>query len=417
MSVPIHIAVGANHKSAPLDLRERMFVPRDETPVFYEVLKSRGFTDALLLSTCDRVEVHAAHESPAVAIGILRELLTSRVGVGDLGERLYALVDRAAMRQLFAIGASLDSLVLGEPQVLGQLKESHRRAVSTGMMGRTLERRLQTVYGAAKRVRNETRIGERPVSLASAAVEVARDVHGDLKRVCGLVIGPGEAGEMIAGRLKSNGLKKLGLMHQRPALAQAVAERLGLRMASMEDREAELAAADILVLSVGAGHHAVTHREMEAALRARRRRPIFVIDAGVPPDADPEIDRLDDVFLYNLDHLERIAVTGRVGREDEAAAAWAIVDEALNAFFSDGAQRDAASVVTALRAHFETVRQDVLSGKAGVQPDEATRRLVKRLLHEPSEALRFLAESDPDTAREAEKLLERLFNLQPGDGA
>jgi glutamyl-tRNA reductase len=378
MSVPIHIAVGANHKSAPLDLREQMFISRDETPAFYELLKSRGFSDALLLSTCDRVEVHAVHESPAVAIGMLRDLLAARVGGADLGDRLYALVDRAAMRQLFAIAASLDSLVLGEPQVLGQLKESHRRAASAGMMGRMLERRLQAVYGAAKRVRNETRIGERPVSLASAAVEVARDVHGDLNRVHGLVIGPGEAGEMIAGRLKSNGLTSLALMHQRPALAQAVTERLGIRMASVENRAAELAQADILVLSVGAGRHAVTRADLETALKARRRRPVFVIDAGVPPDADPEIDRLDDVFLYNLDHLERIAVTGRAGREDEAAAAWAIVDEAVNDFYSDGAQRDAAPVVAALRAHFEAVRQDVLSGKAGSEPDEATRRLVRR---------------------------------------
>ncbi|MGY8996080.1 MAG: glutamyl-tRNA reductase [Alphaproteobacteria bacterium] len=415
MPVPVHVAVGANHKSAPLDLREQMFVSRDETPAFYEILKGRGFHDALLLSTCDRVEVHATHESPAVATGILRDLLASRAGAADLGERLYALTDRAAMRQLFAIAASLDSLVVGEPQVLGQLKESHRRAVASGMMGRTLERRLQAVYGAAKRVRNETRIGERPVSIASAAVEVARDVHGDLKRVKGLLIGPGEAGELIAGRLKRNGLNDLRLLHRRPALAQSVAERLDIAMASSEDREAEIAAADVLILSVGAGRHAVTRDELEHALKARRRRPIFVIDAGVPPDADPAIDQLDDIFLYNLDHLERIAVTGRAGREDEAAAAWTIVDQAVNDFFTDGAQRDAAPVVTALRSHFEAVRQEVLTGKAGNQPDEATRRLVNRLLHEPSEALRSLAETDPDAAAQAEKLLERLFGLKAGD--
>ena len=411
MTAPIHIAVGANHRSAPLDLRERLFVPRDETEAFYASLKSHGFDDVLLLSTCDRVEVHAMHPQPSQAVGTLRDMLASRAGLKGLDKRFYGLVDRPALRQLFAIAASLDSLVVGEPQVLGQLKESHRRAAAAGLMGRGLERRLQAAFAAAKRVRNETRIGERPVSIASAGVEVAREIHGDLGRVRGLLVGVGEAGELIASRLRSHGLGDLAVLHARPRLAQAVAERLDVRIASPDDREAELAAADVLILSVGAGRHAVDQADMKAALRSRRRQPVFLIDAGVPPDADPAIDRLDDVFVYNLDHLERIAMAGRAGREDEAAAAWAIVDEALAGFSAADAQRDAVPAVASLRAAFEAARQQVLAGKAGDDSSEATRRLVNRLLHDPSEMLRVMAEDDPASVNDAEHLLQRLFRL------
>ncbi|MBT6511308.1 MAG: glutamyl-tRNA reductase [Alphaproteobacteria bacterium] len=415
MTGSVHIAVGANHRSAPLDLRERMFVSRDETPAFYELLKARGFEEALLLSTCDRVEVHALHSEPASAIGVLRDLLGGRVGLNGVDERLYGLSDRAAMRQLFAIASSLDSLVVGEPQVLGQLKESHRRAAASGMMGRGLERRLQSAYTAAKRVRSETRIGERPVSIASAAVEVAREIHGDLGRVRGLLVGAGEAGELIAARLLNHGLQDLAILHNRPRLAQSVAERLEASLVGPDDRDQALAAADILILSVGAGRHAVVHDEMKAALKVRRRRPVFLVDAGVPPDADPAIDRLGDVFVYNLDDLERIALSGRAGREDEAGAAWAIVEEMLAVFSGADAQRDATPAVTALRASFEAVRQEVLAGKGGDDASEATRRLVNRLLHDPSETLRLLAEHDPNGVAGAEDLLQRLFRLRAGE--
>jgi len=413
MAGPVHVAVGANHRSAPLELRERLFVARDETAAVYESLKGRGFGEALLLSTCDRVEIHAMHESPAAAVGDLRDMLAARVGLDAGDGRIYGLTDRAALRQLFAIAASLDSLVVGEPQVLGQLKESHRRAATAGTMGPGLERRLQAAYGAAKRVRNETRIGERPVSIASAGVEVAREIHGDLRRASGLLVGVGEAGELIAGRLRSHGLGDLAVFHARPRLAQAVSERLGARLADPDQRTAELASADILILSVGAGRHAVTRDEMRDVLRARRRRPVFLIDAGVPPDADPSIDRLDDVFLYNLDHLERIAMAGRAGRQDEADQAWAILEEALAAFAVSDAQRDAVPAVASLREAFETARQDILAGKSGGDASEATRRLVNRLLHDPSEALRELAQENPDSVAEAEALLHRLFRLQP----
>ena len=300
--------------------------------------------------------------------------------------------------------------------MLGQLKESHRRAAAAGMVASGLERRLQSAYGAAKRVRSETGIGERAVSIASAAVEVARHVHGDLGAVAGLVLGTGEGGALIAARLVSHGLGRLAVLGERARLAAALAESLHARPAAPGDRERELAAADILVLAAGAGRHAVSAGELRRALKARRRRPIFVVDAGVPPEADPAIERLDDVFVYDLGHLERRALAGRRGREEDAGAAWAIVDEALSAFAADSAGRGAVPTVRALRTRFEAARQEALAGRGAGDAAEATRRLVNRLLHDPSEVLRALAGSDPPASAACEEALRRLFRLREEGG-
>jgi glutamyl-tRNA reductase len=408
-----HIAVGANHRSAPLELRERLFVAREETAAFYDAMRHAGLREALLLSTCDRVEVHAVSDDPQGASARLRERLASQAGehAAVLEQRGYGLAGDAALRQLFAIAASLDSLVVGEPQVLGQLKESHRRAAEAGMIGPVLERRLQAAYGAAKRVRNETAIGERPVSIASSAVEVARELHGDLSRVSALMLGAGEGGELIAERLKANRLGALSVAHRSPALARAVAERLGANLSPLDDLDGLLAAADIVVLAVGSGA-ALTRSQVERALKARRRRPMLIIDAGVPADAEPAIHKIDDAFLYGLDDLERIALSGRARREGEADAAWAIVTEELARFGQDRAERGAVPALAALRARFEAARLEVLAQKTGTDSDEATRRLVARLLHDPSESLRALAAEDPEAARAAEALLARLFRLE-----
>ncbi len=426
MAQPVHVAVGANHRSAPLDLRERLFVPAAETPAFYALLKAEGFDEALLLSTCDRVEVHALHHEPASAIGRLRAILAARAGAPSptdspadspaLDGRFYGLAGRAALRQLLAVAASLDSLIVGEPQVLGQLKESHRRAAAAGMVAGALERRLRSAYETAKRVRSETAIGERAVSIASAAVEVARHVHGDLGAVAALLLGTGEGGALIAHRLASHGLGRLAVLGERARLTAALAETLRARPAPPADRERELAAGDILVLATGAARHAVTADELRRALKARRRRPIFVIDAGVPPQADPSIERLDDVFLYRLDHLEEHALAGRRAREDDTGPAWAIVDRALAAFAADRAGRCAVPALRALRARFEAEREAVLAARGGGDAAEATRRLVNRLLHDPSEALRALAAADPTAAAACQRALHRLFRLDREEG-
>jgi len=412
-----HLAIGVNHRSAPLDMRERLFVSEPELPVFYDTMRGAGIDEAMLLSTCDRIELHLAHDDPAAAAVVVRDYMIERGGPGSMPVAgcLYVKQDDEALRHLFAVAASLDSLIVGEPQVLGQVKESHRRAAKFGMIGADLDQRLQAAYGAAKRVRSETAIGERPVSIASAAVEIARDVHGDLSRVSGLMVGAGEAGELIAERMGRHGLARLSLIHRSRAMAAPVAERLGADLYEIAELADRLAQADIVILAVGTGGHVLTRDDLARALKQRRNKPIFVVDAAVPAEADPAIDRLNDVFLYGLDDLERIALVGRAGRVGESDAAWLLVDEELARFRHDRNQRRATPAVAALRARFEARRLELLTELGATDANEATRRLVRRLLHDPSEALRELAASDPEAAERAEAVLTSLFRLSAED--
>ena len=412
-----HLAVGVNHRSAPLDLRERLFVTVPDLPGFYDAMRSVDLDEVMLLSTCDRVELHLAHDDPVKAAAAVRDYMAARSGTDPtaLASYIYVKEGDEALRHLFAIAASLESLIVGEPQVLGQVKESHRRAAKFGMIGQDLDQRLQAAYAAAKRVRTETAIGERPVSIASAAVEIARDVHGDLSRVTGLMVGAGEAGELIAERMGRHGLSRLGLTHRSAAMAGPVAERLGAEMHELDNLDDHLVEADIVILSVGTGGHVLTHDHLRQALKRRRNRPIFVVDAAVPAEADPAIDRLSDVFLYGLDDLERIALAGRAGRAGVAESAWAIVDEELGRFRLDRDQRRATPTIAALRSRFEATRLELLTEIGSTDANEATRRLVRRLLHDPSEALRELAASDPEAAEQVEEVLASLFRLAPED--
>ena len=227
---PRFLLVGANHRSASVDLRDRLFVDESDFGEILSRLRGAGLDQALLLSTCDRVEVHALHADPAVAERAIIETLAAHAGLApdDIASDLYVLRDEAAARHLFAIAASLESLVIGEPFVLGQVKESHRAARAADMVGADLERLLQAAYAAAKRVRSETAIGERPVSIAAAALAVARDVHGDLAGATGLVIGVGEMAELVARQMREAGLGRLVVSHRsaaRAAVAGAPARR------------------------------------------------------------------------------------------------------------------------------------------------------------------------------------------------
>ncbi len=411
---PPLVLVGANHRSASLALRERLLVEEAEFGVVFERLRAAGIGQALLLSTCDRVEVHAIHDDAGAAAAAITGVLAERAGLdaAALAADLYTREGEAAVRHLFAIVSSLDSLVIGEPHVLGQVKASHRAAQAAGMIGGELDTLLQAAYGVAKRVRSETSIGERPVSIAAAAVEVAREIHGDLGARGGLLIGLGEMGELVAGKLREAGLGRLLVTHRTSARAESLARRLDANVVPFEPLAEALAAADVVVTGVGLGTYVVTRELVREALRRRRQRPVFVIDLAVPRDADPEIDRLDGVFLYDTGDLEGVAQAGLAEREAASAEAWRLVEEGIAGFRRGRSMRAATPAVSALRARFEAARAEVLAGAHGADAAEATRLLVNRLLHEPSEALRALAADVGAEEREAvEQALTRLFRL------
>ncbi len=412
-----YLVIGASHRTCSGTIRDRLATDEAEVPGVLERLRAAGVAQAVWLSTCDRVEVQAVHERPNEAALTIAEAMAERVGLPmpDLAARLYTHTGLDAVRHLFAVACSLDSQIVGEPHVLGQLKTAHRGAVAAGLTGPELEAMLQAAYAAAKRVRNETPIAEGATSLAAAAIQVARDLHGDLRRCTALLIGLGDMGTLVLDGLREAGLSRLTVTAPVDRRAEAAARRLDGHFAPWADLDSTLAGADIVVTAAGLGRYILSTGMMEAVLKRRRRRPVFVVDAAVPSDVDPAVAGMDGAFVYDLADLERVALQGRVGRQAAAQAAWTIVDEAVAAFARDRAERAAVPAVAALRLHFEAERQRLLGEHGDLDAASATRLLVNRLLHQPSEMLRALAaERDGVGLAEraaAERLLFRLFRL------
>ena len=414
------LVVGANQRSSSLTVRDRLFVDFGVMAEFLRELRSSGIHQALVISTCERTEVQAIHDDHDWAFGRIIELMSrhGEMTPEDLKPQVYARSGEDAVRHIFAVAASLDSLVIGEPHILGQIKASHRISREAGMSGNALEVVLQAAYGAAKRIRRETSVGSYPVSVAASVVELARGVHGDLDGRGGLLVGSGDLGEIVARALMSSGLTHLVASHPTASRADAMARALGCHVAPFENLMETLPASDIVVTSLGTRRHVVTREMVKAALKSRRHRPLVLVDLGVPGDIDPSVERLDDVFIYNLDDLERVAMRGRETREKEADAALRILEEEVAAFLRGRAERHAVPALMALREYFEAAREAALVD-AGGDPGKATRLLVNRLLHNPSEALRDLAGQGATgmmDLREMENALNRLFGLGRGPG-
>ncbi len=402
---------GMNHRSAAQGLRDKLFVEAEDQPALLSAIRDAGIGEAMVLSTCDRVEVIAACADPEAAGRALRDLLIARSGLpaSTFEGQWYRASGADAADHLFAVAAALESQVVGEPQVLGQVKESHRLAAAAGMVGARLETALQAAYGAAKRVRSETPIGEMPISIAAAAVQLAKRIHGDPARCTVLLLGLGEMGELLIGELRTAGAGRLVIVHESEKRAEAAAHRLGCNFRPIAEQPDALADADVVIAASGTGRSVITAAEAEGALRRRRRRPMFFIDAAVPGDVEPAVGDLDGAFLYDLADLEKAALQGRASRQATLDAARGILDEELAAFLRSSAERGAVPAVVALRRHFERIRDGVLD-QPGLDAAEATRRLVNRLLHRPSEALRQAAAHGAEDREALERSVEKLFD-------
>ena len=271
------VVVGANHRSSSLTLRDHLFIEDTALPAFLERLRASGVGQAMVLSTCDRIEVQAIADDGAAAAGLITEVMAEHAGLvaGKLGEQLYVLAGQEAVEHVFRVTAALDSLVPGEAEVLGQVKAGHNLARDAAMSGSELEAVLQAAYGAAKRVRSETAIGQRPVSIAAAAVQVARDLHGDLDRGTGLLVGAGEMGSMVARSLLSAGLGALTATHPTESRAEAMARELNCHVALFVDLEARLADFDIVIAAHGSRRRMVTADMVSEAVGRRRGNPCF----------------------------------------------------------------------------------------------------------------------------------------------
>jgi glutamyl-tRNA reductase len=420
------VLVGMSHRTAPLALRERLAVP-DPVPPLRKLAASDEIDEAVLLSTCNRVEVVATTRHPDAARLRIRSFLRRELAERDLGpevERsLYEHVDGDAMRHVLRVACSLDSMVLGEPQILGQVKEAWRRAAECGAAGPVLARLFQQAFQAAKRVRSETRLAERPVSLARVAVDLARRIFEDLADRRALLVGAGEMVEAAAQALREAGLAELSVANRTPERAAELAARAGGTAHGLDELPRLLPAADVVLASIAAAEPVLTPALLDAALRARRGLPLLVIDLGVPRNADPAVDRIDNVYLYDVDDLGSVAEDNAHARQQERARAEAIVEEQKQRFDGWLAALRAVPTIRHLRERAEAIRAAELErvlARLALGPGEReivdylTRAIVSKLLHEPVTQLRRAAEREGGVA--VLEVARVLFGLDGASG-
>ena len=304
------LVIGLSHHTAPVEVREQFAFGEHAIPVALESLRTAGLArEAVLLSTCNRVELYAAVEGDAREVGrVLREfLIHDRRCAAPADGVLYTLSEQAAVEHLFAVAAGLDSLVLGETEILGQLKQAYSRALGGGFTGRRLNRAFQRAFSVAKQIRTETQIQRGNTSVASVAVDLAERIFDVLDYRDVMVIGAGDTSEKTARALMGRGARSLIVSNRSFDRAAVLAEELGGRAIHFDAWEREFGGVDIIISSTSAPHYVLDCARLQKLMAGRSPRPLLLIDLAVPRDIDPEVERLDDVFVYNVDHLQGIA--------------------------------------------------------------------------------------------------------------
>ena len=408
----LHV-LGINHQTAPVALRELVaFAPEALASALASLRALPQVREAVLLSTCNRTELYAQADDDGQA---LAEWLAAHPGTGhDLHAYLYRHRDGDAVRHLFRVATGLDSLVLGEPQILGQVKQAWASARDAGTLGGPLDRLFQHAFSTAKRARTDTRIGANPVSVASAAVRLAQDTFARPSDSVVLLIGAGEIIELAARHLVQAKVKRLLIANRTLLHAQDLATRHGGIALPLSELDRHLAEADIVISATASRTPILSRAQVAAALAQRRHRPMLLLDLAVPRDIDPATADLRDSYLYTVDDLERAVEDNRGRRREAAEQAEAIVELQATRFSEQLAASTRSGPLRQLRAHGEAARADALAKArqqlaAGASPQQAleflAHTLTNKLLHAPTVALRDSAlAGDGELARAAERL-------------
>ncbi|MBK9031248.1 MAG: glutamyl-tRNA reductase [Myxococcales bacterium] len=416
--------VGLSWRTAPVAVREHLAFAEDElVHVLADVRGAAGVAEAMVLSTCNRVEVYGAAapgEGARALVEVRRALVARRAPVPpEVDGALYGHVGPTAIEHVFRVAAALDSLVVGEAQILGQLKEAHARAAAAGAVGPLVGRCLERAWSAAKRVRTETAIARGAANVSTVAVELAARVFGDLagKRV--LVVGAGKMSTLAARHLRAAGVSELVVTNRSPERATALAAALGAVARPWEQLSELLATADVVVSSTGARQPVLTKALMKKVTKDRRWRPMVIVDIAVPRDAEPAVGDLDGVYLFDIDDLERVVAANLAERGKAAAAAGRIVDGEVAQFHAWLRAQKVVPTIRALRDHFgqigatEADKVCALLAKKDLGPaerDAAVRRaidlVIAKLLHHPQVALK---DDDGDALARA---VRRLFPIE-----
>ncbi len=413
--------IGISHHTAPIDIREKVAIPRTEIAERAKELSSlSGVEEVLILGTCNRTEIYCLSSEAGkqtVTDWIHR---ANDIEQGQLDEHIYTHQGEEAARHLVRVASGLDSLVLGETQILGQLKDAWQQAHDAGSLGKVLDRLFQHTFASAKTIRTESGISEHPVSVAYTAVVLARQIFGDLQSQTVVLVGAGEMVQLCGRYLVDHGIDKLLILNRSREKAEELAAELGATAMTLDRLEEALPRADILISSTASPRPVILKQDVKLALRKRRHRPMFLVDIAVPRDIDPEISKLKDVYLYTIDDLQQVVDENMQQRSEAAQAAQASVDEAVSTFMRWLYGMRAARTLKLIREQSHEFEKDLTARavnrlQSGQDPEQVLSQLAStltnKILHLPSKRLREAAEEQD---YEVLKAADRMFRREEG---
>jgi glutamyl-tRNA reductase len=412
--------IGVNHKTAPVEIRERLAVPESRLAEACKKLAEHpSIAEGMIVSTCNRVEFLANMKNGA---GDLREFLRDyfTLDPSQFEKHLYEFREDDAVRHVFRVAASLDSMVVGEPQILGQVKEAYATARAVGAVRAQLDQLLTRAFAVAKRVRTETAVGSSSVSVASVAVELAEKIFGNLQGKAVYLVGAGKMSELAARHLLAHGAASIFVANRTYDRAIRMAQKFNGQAIEFDRLYDTCDRADIIITSTGAPHFIFRREHGEKFLARRRNRPMFFIDIAVPRDVDPELNKVDGLFVYDIDDLQQAVTSHVADRKKEAEKAEAIVSGEVVKFQARLATLDVVPTIVSLQDHLETIRQaeiDRVRGRLGslnadqeMAVEALTRGIINKIMHTPISTLKTAAR-DPESTTVVD-LVRRLFNLQ-----
>ena len=409
-------ALGLNHHTAPLAIRERVaFGPGCLGRALHELADGQTVHEAAILSTCNRTELYFTGQEPRYAADWLARFHS--LPLGEISPYLYSHPEREAVRHVFRVASGLDSMVLGEPQILGQVKNAARQAEEAGTLGVFLHRLFQNTFAVAKEVRSTTAIGANIVSMAAAAVRLTERIFGKVDDLCILFIGAGEMIELCAAHFAGANPRAIAIANRTEARAQTLASRVNARAMRIEAIADTLPEFDVVVSCTASPLPIVGLGMAERAVKARRHRPIVMVDLAVPRDVEVEVGELDDVFLYTVDDLAQLVEAGLGSRQQAVIEAEGIIDTRVIGFLHWMQARDAVPVIRTLRQHAETVREAELEralkllargGDPGKALEALSHGITNKLMHGPT---RYLNQAEGEHHDEAGEIVRRLFDL------
>ncbi len=417
--------IGLNHRTASVEVRER-FALTDCTVLEQGVVPTGDdISEVVILSTCNRVEIMAVGNGPGVPVRVLDCWAAARGQQrGDLEPFVYVHKGIDAVRHLFSVASSLDSMVVGEPQILGQLKDAYRKAVGRNATRVVLNRLLHKAFSVAKRVRTETAVASSAVSISYAAVELAKRIFGEMSQYKAMLIGAGEMAELAATHLLNSGIREIMVANRTFERGLQLAKQFKGEAVLFQDLSVRLAEADIIISSTGAHEPIIRARDIKDVLKRRKNRPMFFIDIAVPRDIDPDVNNLDNVYLYDIDDLKEVVEENMAQRRDEAAKARAIVEEEAGNFAKWLKSLDLQPTIVDLLRRSERIAQDELARtlKRLGPVDDTTREalqamlcaIVKKVNHEPITFLKRRFDEEEAGTRYID-ITRRMFNLDGDD--